>query len=223
MNNENLAPAVVQRIMKEVRGIMKKPSEGIRLQFNPENISNIQADIEGPVDTPFQGGSFRCRLVLGPDFPNSPPKGYFMTKIFHPNVAPDGAICVNTLKKDWSPELGLKHVLLVIRCLLIYPNPESALNEEAGKMLLEAYDDYFKRAALWTQIHATPKAGAADDEAAAGLVVEEAKKPEIEAAADAPVAPKKAAAAAADKGRKEPAGKKKADAGANKKKNLRRL
>jgi hypothetical protein len=29
----------------------------------------------------------------------------------------------------------------VIRCLLIYPNPESALDEEAGKLLLEAYED----------------------------------------------------------------------------------
>jgi ubiquitin-conjugating enzyme E2 S len=34
------------------------------------------------------------------------------------------------------------------------PNPESALNEEAGKLLLEAYDDYCARARLYTEIHA---------------------------------------------------------------------
>ena len=44
---------------------------------------------------------------------------------------------MNTLKKDWSPDLGIKHILLVIKCLLVVPNPESALNEEAGKLLLE--------------------------------------------------------------------------------------
>lgn len=38
------------------------------------------------------------------------------------------------------------------------PNPESALNEEAGKLLLEAYEDYFKHAQLMTQIHALKKA-----------------------------------------------------------------
>jgi ubiquitin-conjugating enzyme E2 S len=38
--------------------------------------------------------------------------------------------------------------------LLIAPNPDSALNEEAGKMLLEAYEDYAKRARLHTSIHA---------------------------------------------------------------------
>lgn len=38
--------------------------------------------------------------------------------------------------------------------MLIFPNPESALNEEAGKLLLEQYDDYAKRARLFTQVHA---------------------------------------------------------------------
>jgi ubiquitin-conjugating enzyme E2 S len=72
--------------------------------------------------------------------------GYFVTRIFHPNIAKNGEICVNTLKKDWKPTLGLRHVLLVIRCLLIEPFPESALNEEAGKMLMEDYDGYAKHA-----------------------------------------------------------------------------
>lgn len=36
-----------------------------------------------------------------------------MTRIFHPNIAKNGEICVNTLKKDWKPTLGLRHVLLV--------------------------------------------------------------------------------------------------------------
>lgn len=48
-----------------------------------------------------------------------------MTKIFHPNVSSSGEICVNVLKRDWKPDLGLRHVLTVIRCLLIEPNAES--------------------------------------------------------------------------------------------------
>lgn len=53
--------------------------------------------------TPYAGGFFRVKLVLGKDFPQTPPKAYFLTKIFHPNVAANGEICVNTLKKDWKP------------------------------------------------------------------------------------------------------------------------
>ena len=78
-----------------------------------------------------------------------------MTKIFHPNIRHStGEICVNTLKKDWQPSHGLRHILMVVRCLLIAPFPESALNEEAAKMLLEEYEEYFKRARMLTGIHA---------------------------------------------------------------------
>ncbi|PNT75394.1 hypothetical protein BRADI_1g31580v3 [Brachypodium distachyon] len=94
------------------------------------------------------------KLLLSRDFPHSPPKGFFSTKIFHPNIATSGEICVNTLKKDWNPSLGLRHVLLVVRCLLIEPFPESALNEQAGKMLLENYEEYARLARLYTGIHA---------------------------------------------------------------------
>ena len=82
--------------------------------------------------------------------------GYFLTKIFHPNVAKGGEICVNVLKRDWARDLGLRHVLLVVRCLLVEPFPESALNEEASKLLLESYEDYARHAALMTSIHAQP-------------------------------------------------------------------
>lgn len=147
----------MRSILKEMRSILTNPMEGIRVHFQEDNVSNIVADIDGPVDTPFQGGVFRCKLTLSSQFPAVPPKGTFLTKIFHPNVSKTGEICVNTLKKDWDSSLGIKHVLMVIRCLLIHPNPESALNEEAGKLLLEQYEDYAKRAELMTKIHATAK------------------------------------------------------------------
>lgn len=63
---------------------------------------------------------------------------------------------MNTLKKDWKPSHDLRHVLMVIRCLLIEPFPESALNEEAAKLMLEDYDEYFRRARMFTMIHAKP-------------------------------------------------------------------
>ena len=86
-----------------------------------------------PEGTPFVGGSFRLRLVLSEEYPNVPPRGFFLTKIFHPNVAENGDICVNTLKKDWTTDLTIKHVFQVIKCLLIVPFPESSLNCEAGE------------------------------------------------------------------------------------------
>ena len=78
-----------------------------------------------------------------------------MTKIFHPNIKPiTGEICVNALKKDWLPTHGIRHLLTVIHCLLINPWPDSALNEEAAKMMTDSYDDYAARARMLTSIHA---------------------------------------------------------------------
>jgi len=120
-------------------------------------MSILQVDLSGPADTPFAGGLFRIKLVFGSDYPQSSPKGWFLTRIFHPNMNyKTGEICLSTLKKDWNPKLGLRHALIAIRCLLIEPNPESALNEDAAKLMLDNYADYFHRAKIMTKIHAKP-------------------------------------------------------------------
>ncbi|KAI8562574.1 hypothetical protein RHMOL_Rhmol03G0045600 [Rhododendron molle] len=152
--NENLPPNVIKQLAKELKNLDETPPEGIKVGVNEDDFSIIFADIEGPAGTPYDNGVFRMKLILSHDFPHSPPKGYFLTKIFHPNIATNGEICVNTLKKDWNPSLGLRHVLIVVRCLLIEPFPESALNEQAGKMLLENYEEYARHARIYTGIHA---------------------------------------------------------------------
>ncbi|KAL6867508.1 hypothetical protein ACP4OV_015532 [Aristida adscensionis] len=152
--NENLPPNVIRQLAKELKNLDDSPPEGIKVIVNDDDFTTIFADIDGPAGTPYENGIFRMKLILSRDFPHSPPKGFFLTKIFHPNIATSGEICVNTLKKDWNPSLGLRHVLLVVRCLLIEPFPESALNEQAGKMLLENYEEYARHARLYTGIHA---------------------------------------------------------------------
>ncbi|XP_044732857.1 ubiquitin-conjugating enzyme E2 S isoform X2 [Chrysoperla carnea] len=153
-NVENLSPQIIRRVVKEMQDLASQPPEGIKVNLNDEDVTDIQAFIDGPSGTPYAGGIFKVKLVLGKDFPQGPPKAFFLTKIFHPNVSNNGEICVNTLKKDWKPDLGIKHILLTIKCLLIVPNAESALNGEAGKLLLEHYDDYSQRAKMMTEIHA---------------------------------------------------------------------
>jgi ubiquitin-protein ligase len=51
----------------------------LQVIINESNISDIQAEYEGPAGTPFEGGLFRMKLVLGSDFPNAPPKGKLYT------------------------------------------------------------------------------------------------------------------------------------------------
>jgi len=51
-----------------------------------ENICDIQAIIKGPEGTPYEGGAFQIKLVLGSDFPISPPKGFFFLLYIYINL-----------------------------------------------------------------------------------------------------------------------------------------
>jgi len=159
MLHDQLPAATMKAVWRELMQIQGDKVDGITLRLNEDNLSCIEAEITGPENTAFEGGVFSIRLVLDSDYPNSPPKGYFITKIFHPNVSAKGEICVDTLKRDWHKDCGLKHVLMVIRCLLIEPNPESALNMDAGHLLLENFEEFFRRAKLFTQLYAMKDTG----------------------------------------------------------------
>lgn len=75
---------------------------------------------------------------------------------------------MNTLKKDWKSDTTLSHILAVIRCLLIVPFPESSLNDDAGKMFMDSYEEYCRKARLVTSIHALPGRGSGVASAGAG-------------------------------------------------------
>ncbi|KAF8658425.1 hypothetical protein AX16_001976 [Volvariella volvacea WC 439] len=155
----SISPAVVRRLMREISDLRKNPPEGIRIQTSEEDMLDITGIIEGPGEqgTPYAGGYFRVKFKFTEEFPAAPPKCWMATKIFHPNVSGSGEICVNTLKKDWKSEYGIGYILTTVKCLLIYPNPDSALDEEAGKLLQENYDSYCERAKLITSVHANPR------------------------------------------------------------------
>ncbi len=101
-------------------------------------------------------------------YPQQPPTANFRTSIFHPNVDPQtGGVCVETLKRDWDSNLTLGDVLVTISCLLIQPNPDSALNADAGALIQENYESFAARAKLMTNIHAAIPKDMLDDVKAA--------------------------------------------------------
>jgi len=153
----SLAPGAMRRLMREVATLRTSPPDGLRIVTSDEDMLDIIGIIAGPEGTPYEGGYFRVKFQFTEEFPAAPPQCTMLTKIFHPNVSKSGEICVNTLKKDWKREYGIAHILVTIKCLLIYPNAESALDEAAGKLLLEDYVEYFKHAKLITGVHATPR------------------------------------------------------------------
>lgn len=144
------------KIKKDVKELFSKTPADICVPADYDgSLQNISIVILGPEATPYSGGAWQMVIKVPSDYPQSAPKAYFKTRIFHPNVQPStGEVCVDTLKRDWTPTTSLCDILVTIRCLLVHPNPESALNEEAGKLLLEDYAAFSRTARLMTNVHA---------------------------------------------------------------------
>ncbi|KAF2735473.1 UBC-like protein [Polyplosphaeria fusca] len=130
--------------------------------FPPSSASDPSSDLTsldvllaGPTGTPYSKGVWRLHLDIPTNYPTAPPTATFRTRLWHPNVdESSGAVCVETLKRDWSSDLRLRDVLVTISCLLIQPNPASALNEAAGQLANEDWGSFCRRAKLMTEIHA---------------------------------------------------------------------
>lgn len=136
------------RVAKETKTLANDPVPGIICTPDGNNYKHFFVVIEGtlthdlgPGGTCFEGGKFQAELLLPDDYPMSPPKVVFDTKIYHPNIGiPEsisldnlGRICLDILKKNWSPALQIKSVLLSIQSLLSEPNPDDPLNNEAAE------------------------------------------------------------------------------------------
>jgi ubiquitin-conjugating enzyme E2 S len=50
-NVENLSPQIIRRVVKEMNDLVNDPPEGIKVNINDEDITDIQAYIEGPGST----------------------------------------------------------------------------------------------------------------------------------------------------------------------------
>lgn len=47
-NLENLSPQIIRGIVKEMQDLVGNPPEGVKVQINDEDVTDIQAYIEGP-------------------------------------------------------------------------------------------------------------------------------------------------------------------------------
>ena len=110
--------------------------------------------LDGPTETPFEGGLFHCDLLLPEDYPMSPPKIIFNTKIFHPNIDKLGRVCLDILKNNWTPALQIRKVLLSLVVLLSCPDEKDFLNIEAAELWQKDPEGAKAKAAEWTKIYA---------------------------------------------------------------------
>jgi len=134
-----------RRLMRDFKRLQTDPPQGISGAPLENNIMKWNAVIFGPEDTPWEGGTFKLSLEFTEDYPNKGPTVKFLSKMFHPNVYADGAICLDILGNQWSPIYDIAAILTSIQSLLTDPNPNSPANTEAAKLFQENKREYTKR------------------------------------------------------------------------------
>jgi len=143
-----------RRIVKETQRLSSEPAPGISATSYADNLRYFNVLINGPKDSPYEGGIFKLELFLTEDYPMAPPKVRFLTKMYHPNIDKLGRICLDILKDKWSPALQIRTVLLSIQALLSAPNPDDPLANDVAEMWKKDEQAAIREAKEWTQQHA---------------------------------------------------------------------
>lgn len=114
--------ALPKRIIKETERLTKEPVPGISAVPHDDNLRYFDVTIDGPAQSPYEGaclprclrsrltrvaGVFKLELFLPDDYPMTPPKVRFLTKIYHPNIDRLGRICLDVLKSKRFPALSV--------------------------------------------------------------------------------------------------------------------
>ena len=83
----------------------------------------------------WKGAKYKFTVTVAPSYPHEAPKCHCETQIYHPNIDMQGKVCLNILRQDWKPVLGINAVILGLIFLFIEPNPNDPLNKEAAELM----------------------------------------------------------------------------------------
>ena len=145
----------LRRITREMNEIKNTPTEGIvAAPINEEDLFKWKAVIDGPADSPYEGGKIQVDITFPENYPFKPPRCKFLTKIYHPNICSQGSICLDTLGSNWSPVLTLPKVLLSLSSLLVDPNPDDPMVGHIAQEYINDRPKYDTNAREMTQKHA---------------------------------------------------------------------
>eukprot|EP01127_Copromyxa_protea_P012141 TRINITY_DN3128_c1_g1_i1.p1 TRINITY_DN3128_c1_g1~~TRINITY_DN3128_c1_g1_i1.p1 ORF type:complete len:131 (-),score=35.69 TRINITY_DN3128_c1_g1_i1:40-432(-) len=95
-----------------------------------------------PQDGLYQKATFKFIVDVPKGYPHNAPTVTCETRVYHPNIDFNGRVCLNILRAEWNPCLGVSHVLMGLMTLFLEPNPDDPLNTEAADLMVKNYSQF---------------------------------------------------------------------------------
>ncbi|ROT39216.1 ubiquitin-conjugating enzyme [Sodiomyces alkalinus F11] len=149
-----------KRLMSELQALQKE--KWVHVVVDERNLLHwkIGLMVVNP-DSVFNGAYLKATMTFSSEYPYQPPTFQFASKkIVHPNIYPDGKLCISILHtpgeddqsgeqacERWSPLQGVESVLRSVLLLLDDPEINSPANVDAGVLYRDNRAEYNKKAA----------------------------------------------------------------------------
>jgi peroxin-4 len=130
-----------KRILTELSAYNSSPSKTIiaLAPISSSNVLALRAVLSGATLAPasgYQQGRFLLSIQVPPNYPVAPPTITFVTRVCHPNVKFEtGEICLDVLRENWTPILGVVGALESVARLLGEPGTDSPLNVDVAALI----------------------------------------------------------------------------------------
>jgi len=144
----------MKRLQMELKQQINEPNYYYSIEVDEKNFMKWNILLLGPSDTIFEGGIFKCQIEFPKEYPNKPPSFKFIDKLYHPNIYPDGKVCISILHEGedqygyehiserWNPSHSVNSILMSILSMLTAPNFESPANVDASKLWRDDFNKY---------------------------------------------------------------------------------
>ncbi|GFN97541.1 ubiquitin-conjugating enzyme e2 d2 [Plakobranchus ocellatus] len=139
-----------RRLRSELKALTTDPPEGIQAMPLDRLCCHWQASITGPQGSPYEGGLFLLYLQIPQSYPMRPPKVWFITRIFHPNISRHGDVGLDSIQHNWSLALTISKVLISIQSLLTDPHCGVCMEPSIGRMFCSQRAQFDRIARLCT-------------------------------------------------------------------------
>jgi ubiquitin-protein ligase len=109
------------------------------------NMFKWKALMRAPKNSPYDGYLYQFEIEFPNDYPNSAPKVYCKTDMYHMNISTEGRVCVSSVNDEWGKAKNISTVLLSIFIIFSKPNPGSPYRGDIAKLYRENIQEYERR------------------------------------------------------------------------------